>query len=164
MSEVYHRLVDHLRNNGVPFQEIEHPPAASAEEYRRVVGSALHEQAKALLLRRHRRGGGKDLLIHVLPGDQRGDLDALAGPLEAKRLRMARGGELREATGCSFGELPSVGSVFGLPLSMDARLLAQKRIFFNAGVLDRSVILDPKDLEAVESPIVVTLPHAAPRP
>jgi Ala-tRNA(Pro) deacylase len=154
MSEVYHLLIDHLTKHGVGFEEIEHPPAASAEEYSRVVGSALHEQAKALLLRRHRRGG-KDFLIHSLPGDQRADLHALAGPLEAKRLRMADADELEEATGCGFGELPSVGSVFGLRLSMDARLLTQKRIFFNAGVLHRSVVLDPNALKNLESPIVV---------
>jgi Ala-tRNA(Pro) deacylase len=156
MTAAYHRITEYLRERGVPFEEIEHPPAASAEEYSRIVGSQLHEQAKALLLRRYRLAGGKDLVIHSLPGDQRGDLDALAGPLEAKRLRMASADELREATGCGFGELPSIGSVFGLPLSMDARLLAQKRIYFNAGVLDRSVVLDPNDLKELESPIVVT--------
>ncbi|MFJ1561500.1 YbaK/EbsC family protein [Streptomyces mirabilis] len=155
MSEAYHRLIEHFTKNGVQFEEIEHPPAASAEEYSRVVGSALREQAKALLLRRYRRAGGKDFVLHSLPGDQRGDLDALTEVLDAKRLRMANAGELAEATGCTFGELPSVGSIFGIPLSMDARLLAQPRIFFNAGALDRSVVLDPQQLKALESPIVV---------
>ncbi|WP_181412109.1 YbaK/EbsC family protein [Streptomyces griseorubiginosus] len=156
MNEAHHRLIDHFTRHDVRFEEIEHPTAASAEEYSRVVGSALHEQAKALLLRRHRREGGKDLVIHSLPGDQRADLDALADALAAKRLRMASADELKEATGCNFGELPSVGSIFGLPLSMDVRLLEQSRIFFNAGVLDRSVILAPHDLQALESPLVVT--------
>jgi Ala-tRNA(Pro) deacylase len=155
-STVHERLIDYLTANGIRYREIEHPPAASAEEYSRIVGSALHEQAKALLLRRYRRTGAKDLLIHSLPGDQRSDLAALAEPLEAKRLRLATAEELKQATGCKFGELPSVGSIFGLPLSMDARLLTQQRIFFNSGRLDRSVVLDPRDLESVESPIVIS--------
>lgn len=155
MSEAYDRLIEHFTRNGIQFEEIEHPPAASAEEYSRVVGSALHEQAKALLLRRYRRTGGKDFVLHSLPGDQRGDLDVLADALDAKRLRMASASELAEATGCTFGELPSVGSIFGIPLSMDARLLGQRRIFFNAGALDHSVVLDPQHLKALESPVVV---------
>jgi len=156
MSTAHSRVIEFLTTSEIPFEEIEHPPAASAEEYSRVVGSALHEQAKALLLRRYRRAGGKDLVIHSLPGDARGDLNALTEPLEAKRLRLASVDELKEATGCGFGELPSIGSIFGITLSIDARLLDQDRVFFNAGRLDRSVVLNPKDLSAVEAPIVVT--------
>jgi Ala-tRNA(Pro) deacylase len=155
MATPYEAIIEYFTSKNIPFEEIEHPPAASAEEYSRVVGSALQEQAKALLLRRYRRGGGKDLVIYSLPGDQRGELDALAGPLEAKRLRMASEDELKEATGLNFGELPSVGSIFGIPLSMDARLLEQDRIFFNAGRLDRSVVLDPKVLKDLEDPIII---------
>jgi Ala-tRNA(Pro) deacylase len=164
MNTIASRIVDYLTERKVPFELIRHPPAASAEEYSRVVGSALHEQSKALLLRRYPRTGGKDFVIHALPGDQRGDLDALAGPLAAKRLRMANADELKQSTGCDVGELPSIGSVFGLPLSMDARLLAQPRIFFNAGALDRSVVLDPRDLNDLESPIIVVPQAARPEP
>lgn len=155
MDTVHGRVIEYLTSTGIPFEQIEHPPAASAEEYSRVVGSALDEQAKALLLRRYRRSGRKDLVVHSLPGDQRGVLDALALPLEAKRLRLATADELTGATGCSIGELPSIGSIFGLPLSMDGRLLAHDRVYLCAGRLDRSVILDPNDLKKIEDPIIV---------
>lgn len=155
MSSAHDRVIEYLNSAGISYEEIEHPPAASAEEYSRIVGSALQEQAKALLIRRYRREGGKDLVIHSLPGDARGDLEALAEPLAAKRLRLASVAELKAATGCDFGELPSIGSIFELPLSVDARLLAQERVFFNAGRLDRSVVLDLNDVTAVEKPIVV---------
>lgn len=156
MSTVHRRVIEYLTSSQISFEEIKHPPAASAEEYSRVVGSALHEQAKALLLRRYRLSGGKDFIIHSLPGDQRGELDALTVPLQAKRLRLANADELKDATGCSFGELPSIGTIFGLPLSVDARLLTQHRVFFNAGRLDRSVVLNPNDLKDLEAPIVVS--------
>lgn len=161
MSSNYKRIIAYLTDAQVPFEEIQHPPAASAEEYSRVVGSRLPEQAKALLLRRYRSGGGKDLVLHSLPGDQRGDLQALAPGLAAKRLRFATADELKAATGCRFGELPSIGSVFGLPLSLDERLLSQRRIFFNAGRLDRSVVLDPNTLCRIEQAIVVAPAPAA---
>ncbi len=156
MSTAHHRVIEYLTTAGIPFEEIEHPPAASAEEYSRIVGSELHQQAKALLVRRYKRAGGKDLVIHSLPGDARGDLEKLAEALEAKRLRLASTDELKAATGCDFGELPSIGSIFGLPLSVDARLLEQERVFFNAGRLDRSVVLNFNDVTKTETPIVVS--------
>lgn len=156
MGTVHSRMIEYLTSVGIPFEEIEHPPVASAEEYSRVVGSALDRQAKALLLRRYRRSGGKDWVMHSLPGDQQGDLGALAQPLEAKRLRLATADELKDATGCGFGELPSLGAIFGLPLSMDARLLAHDQIFLGAGRLDRSVILNPNNLKDAEAPIIVS--------
>ncbi len=155
MDTVHHRVIAYLTASAIPFEEIHHPPVGSAEEYSRVVGSALDKQAKALLLRRYRRAGGKDLVLHSLPGDRRGDLEALAVPLEAKRLRLATTDELKAATGCNWGELPSIGSIFGLPLSVDERLLAHARVYLCAGRLDRSVVLDPHDLKAVEAPIIV---------
>lgn len=157
MNTTYHRLIEHLNASGTPFEEITHAPAASAEEYSRTVGSALADQAKTLLLRRYRRAGGKDLVLHSLPGDTRAELDALAGPLDAKRLRLATADELDASTGRGFGELPPVGSIFDLPLSLDERLLARDRIFFNAGRLDRSVVLNPKDLCSLERPTIISL-------
>ena len=88
--------------------------------------------------------------------DQRGDLEALATPLDAKRLRLATADELKAATGCNWGELPSIGSIFGLPLSVDERLLTHDRVFLCAGRLDRSVVLDPNDLIVLETPIIVS--------
>jgi Ala-tRNA(Pro) deacylase len=155
MSSPHDRVIAYLTDAGIPFEVVEHPPAASAEEYSRIVGSQLQQQAKALLLRRYKREGGKDLIIHALPGDARGDLGELAGPLQAKRLRLASVDELEAATGCHFGELPSIGSIFGLPLSIDARLLEQDRVFFNAGRLDRSVVVDLNEVSKIETPIVV---------
>ena len=157
MTTVHQRFIEHLISSGIPFEEIEHPPVAAAEEYSRAVGSSLDKQAKALLLRRYRRSGGKDLVVHSLPGDQRGDLGVLTEPLDAKRLRLATASELKAATGCDFGELPSIGSIFGLPLSMDERLLGHDKIFIGAGRLDRSVILSPDDFRRHEVPIIVPI-------
>ena len=150
----YELLVDRFAAAGTPYREIEHPPAASAAAYHEVVGSRLAQQAKALLLRRY-RPDGRDYLIHTLPGDRSADLDSVAAAVGAVRLRLATARELQEATGCRFGELPPVGSVFGVALSIDERLLAEPEVYFNAGRLDRSFVVQPGHLRVLERPLVV---------
>jgi Ala-tRNA(Pro) deacylase len=144
----------HLLDHDTPFREIQHPPAASALEYHQVVGSRLTQQAKALLCRRYRDDGGKDYVIYSLPGDAEADLGALAAA-SGGRLRLATRQELERQTGCRFGELPPVGSIFGCQLILDERLLAEDELYFNAARLDRSFVVAPADLLALEQPMIV---------
>jgi hypothetical protein len=43
--------------------------------------------------------------------------------------------QLRETTGCDFGELPPAGRLFAIPLLFDKDLLQQDEIYFKAGSL-----------------------------
>ncbi len=140
-SDPYEALRERFAST--PYREIEHPPAASALEYHGIVGSRLEQQAKALLLRRYRADGGKDYLVYALPGNAEADLDALQRATGSSRLRLATRAELSEQTGCRFGELPAVGSVFGCELVLDERLLHEPELYFNAGRLDRSFVIEP---------------------
>jgi Ala-tRNA(Pro) deacylase len=160
----YKLLLQRLRSTGTPFRELSHPAAGSAREYHEVVGSQLEQQAKALLFRRYRTGGGKDYLIYALPGNAEAELTRLATASASLRLRLATSAELEQTTGCRFGELPPVGSIFGCPLVLDQRLLTQPELYFNAGRLDRSIILAPADLAALETPLILghQLPHPPP--
>jgi Ala-tRNA(Pro) deacylase len=151
----YAALRAHLLRHDIPFREIQHPPAASALEYHQVVGSRLAQQAKALLVRRYRDDGGKDYVIYALPGDAEADLDAVSAAASSVRLRLATRQELERQTGCRFGELPPVGSIFGCELILDERLIAEGELYFNAARLDRSFVVAPADLIALERPMIV---------
>jgi Ala-tRNA(Pro) deacylase len=98
--------------------------------------------------------GAKDYLIYALPGNAEADLTSLAAASASTRLRLATSAELERTTHCRFGELPPIGSIFGCQLILDARLLNQTELYFNAGRLDRSVILVPGDLVRLESPLI----------
>jgi Ala-tRNA(Pro) deacylase len=151
----YAALRAHLLSHATPFREIQHPPAASALEYHQVVGSRLAQQAKALLCRRYRDDGGKDYVIYSLPGDAEADLDAVSAIAGSARLRLATRQELERQTGCRFGELPPVASIFGCELILDERLVSEDELYFNAARLDRSFVVAPADLVALEQPMIV---------
>jgi len=149
----YDELRELFTSSGTPFRELRHPAAAAAADYHVVVGSRLEQQAKALFLRRYRRDGTKDYVIYALPGDQTADLQAL-GASSGGRLRLATEDELRRHTGCSFGELPPVGSIFGVELVLDERLLDEQELYFNACRLDRSFVVESHDLVELERPAI----------
>jgi len=153
----YQALLERFAATRTPFREISHPPAAAAADYHVVVGSRLAQQAKALFLRRYRRDGRKDYFIYALPGDRTADLDALGRHVSSARLRLATPDELKRATGCGFGELPPVGSIFGVDLVLDERLVREPELYFNAGRLDRSFVVEPPHLVALEAPSLLPI-------
>lgn len=151
-------LRERFATTATPYREITHAPAAAALDYHAIVGSRLEQQAKALLFRRYRSDGTKDYLVYALPGDAEADIDALRTVTASSRLRLATQAELEQQTGCRFGELPPLGSLFGCELVLDERLLSQPELYFNAGCLDRSFIVEPAHLVEVEQPRIFSPP------
>lgn len=149
----YARLKDHLHSHAISFEEIEHPPAASAEEYHNTVGTRYEQQAKALLVR-YKKGGQARFIVVALQAHKRADLEQVARLIGAQEIRLASKDQLKEVTGCSFGELPPLGKLFGLQLALDEDLMGEERIFFNACRLDRSISLAPRSLARMEEPIL----------
>jgi Ala-tRNA(Pro) deacylase len=144
--DTHARIRAWLDAHGIAYDVLEHPPAGSAQDYQRTLGTRLEQQAKALLVR---LDTGAHAVV-TLQAQKRADLAAVAQLLGAKDAKLANKVELKDVTGCNFGELPPMGKLFGLPLAMDRDLLGEPKIYFNAGRLDRSITLDPRALAAAE--------------
>ena len=143
-----------LEEHQIIYQEITHKPAASAEEYHQILGTRYEQQAKALLIR-YKKPGVKGFVVVTIPAQKRANLEQIKNVLQAKSVRLAEPKQLQEVTGCNFGELPPLGKIFGLQLLMDQELLLEPKIYFNAGKLDLSIVLSPKDLQKLEEPILL---------
>jgi Ala-tRNA(Pro) deacylase len=152
MSSVAERLRAYFVDHGVAYRVIEHQPAATAEEYHAVLGTRYEQMPKAVFFR-YQVAAGERFAILALQAHKRADLEQVAKLLDAHEVRLGSREQLREATGCEFGELPPVGGLFGLPLLFDQDLLAEDELFFNAGSLTSSMAVSPKALEALERPI-----------
>lgn len=152
MASALDRIREYLDANGLQYRVIEHEAAGSAEEYHEVLGTRFEEQAKALFVR-YKKPGDKGFVILALQAQKRADLNRVARLVKATETRLGTAQQLAEATGCSFGELPPLGGIYGLQLLMDKDLLTQDEIFFNAGTLTVSIAVDPKEIEKLEQPI-----------
>ena len=147
------KIINYLNDNNINFWRLDHPPAASAEEYHRTLGTSYEQQAKALLLR-YRAYGQKGFVVVTIQAQKKVDFNLIARKVGANSIKMATLVQLKETTGCNYGELPPIGRLFGMPLLMDKDLLTQDMIYFNAGDLSFSIAMPPRDLQRLEQPIM----------
>jgi Ala-tRNA(Pro) deacylase len=148
------KIEQYLKDNQIEFEGIEHAPAASAEEYNRTLNSRYEQQAKVLLLS-YKKEGEKRYAALTIQGHKRADLEKIKEALGASKIRLADKDQLKEVTGCNFGELHPFAKLFNLQLIMDKDLLSEEKIYINAGQLDYSIVVDPKAVQKLENPILV---------
>jgi Ala-tRNA(Pro) deacylase len=141
---VSERLAQWLREAGVVFDLVEHPPVRTSVEAARVRGTRLEQGAKALVVR------ADDRFVHcVLPAHLKADNAALRAIVGSRKLRFASREELLELTGCEPGAVPPFGNFFGLPVLLDEALCANDRVAFNAGSITVSITMRCADLVRV---------------
>jgi Ala-tRNA(Pro) deacylase len=114
-ASVTDRLREYFDQNEVPYRLIEHSAAGSADDYHEVLGTRYEEQAKAVFLR-HKGRAGRGFATLALQAHKRADLQRVANLLGAREVRLGTRDQLRETTGCDFGELPPIGRLFGITL------------------------------------------------
>ena len=153
MINIKEQIITYLNDNNINFWKLDHPPAASAEEYHHTLGTRYEQQAKALLLR-YKNPGQKGFIVVAIQAHKKVDLALVSRKTGFATIKLANLVQLKEVTGCSFGELPPFGSLFGLRLMMDEGLLVQDRIYFNAGDHSFSIAMAPRDLLQLEQPIL----------
>ena len=153
MENISERIINYLQENNIPFDQINHSAAGGVEEYRQTMGTRLEQQAKALFVR-VKKNNGKSFAIVALQAQKKADLNRICRLLGAKEVRLGSADQLKEVTGCNYGELPPLGKIFSVPLLMDKDLLSEEKIYFNAGTLTSSIIMDPNELERIENPII----------
>ncbi len=153
MESVKSKILNYLKSNDCLFNEIDHNPAASAEEYHNELGTRYEQQAKALFIR-YKKPGLKSFAIVAIQAQKRCDLNEIKKKLQASSIRMANIDQLKTETGCEFGQLPPFGKPFGFKLLMDNDLIKEELIYFNCGDLSFSLSMDPKLIQKIEEPII----------
>ena len=152
MSSIAERLRRYFDDHAIAYRLLEHEPAGSAEQYHAVLGTRYEQMPKAVFLR-YRGDDGKGFAILALQAHKRADLQRVARLLNARHVRLGSREELREVTGCDWGELPPVGRLFCLPLLFDQDLRSEEELYFNAGSLTMSMVVSSDALESLEEPI-----------
>ena len=184
MSEqIFNKIHDLLSKNGAKFRVIEHESARTSEEVAKIRGTKMSQGAKALVCsikgvdeekfrqifkdenvlegyllddERPVMKAGKIYLLAVLPADEQADLDALAQKFDGKRASLASPEEVTALADCVFGSVPPFSFHKNLHIVVDERLLQRNdEIAFNAGLLDRSIILNTKDYTRIVQPTLI---------
>lgn len=123
-------LEAHLKDNGVAYRLVPHPPTGSSmetAESAHVPGDAL---AKGVLLQ-----DDAGLLLVVVPSDYHIDLDALNRQLQRQLAFVLEDALPVVFPDCEPGAVPPIGPAYSLKTLWDpeASLGAQEHVFFEAG-------------------------------
>ncbi|WP_431223331.1 YbaK/EbsC family protein [Serratia sp. L9] len=134
------------------YRMVEHPMAGKSEEVAKLRGTQLGQGAKALVC--HVKGNGiKQHVLAVLPADQQADLAALAKGIGGTRASLASPAEVTLLTDCVFGAIPPFSFHTDLLLVADPLLFERfDELAFNAGTLERSLLLNTQDYQRIAQP------------
>lgn len=145
------RLQDFLDNNQVKYVTITHSPAFTAQEIAAVAHIPGKELAKTVMV----KTDGEMMMI-VLPGSMRVDLNRLLDATGAQEVELAYESEFRNLfSGCELGCMPPFGNLFGLRTFVAEELTEDEEIVFNAGSATDLIRLAYRDFERLVQPRVM---------
>lgn len=154
-ENVLDQLCEMFRAGNAQFRVLHHEAAGkTSQSVAEIRGTELGQGAKALCCTIKGNGVKKHVLA-VLPADMQADLSELARAIGGRRASLASPDEVRELTGCVFGAIPPVSLHPELELVVDQTLFGRyEEIAFNAGHLDRSIIIRTEDYRRIVNPHV----------
>lgn len=157
MSEnsIFMQLTQLLDKNNAKYRVMEHLTAGKSEEVAKIRGTQLGQGAKGLVC--HVKGNGiRQHVLAILPADKQADLSKIATAIGGTRASLASPKEVDELTQCVFGAIPPFSFHPNLKLIADPLLFERfEELAFNAGTLERSIILNTEDYQRIAAPSLV---------
>ena len=156
----HQQLITLLTEKGARFRVMEHEAVGKCEAVSEIRGTDLRQGAKALVCKVKGNGVKKHVLA-ILAADLQADLSQLASHFGGLKASLASPAEVDALTACVFGAIPPFSFHPDLALVADPLLFERfDEIAFNAGLLEKSVIMDTQDYLRIARPELVTFHKA----
>ncbi|HGP4139819.1 TPA: YbaK/prolyl-tRNA synthetase associated domain-containing protein [Enterobacter roggenkampii] len=156
----HQQLITLLTEQGASFRVMEHEAVGKCEAVSEIRGTDLRQGAKALVCKVKGNGVKKHVLA-ILAADLQADLSQLASHFGGLKASLASPAEVDALTACVFGAIPPFSFHPDLALVADPLLFERfDEIAFNAGLLEKSVIMDTQDYLRIARPELVTFHKA----
>ena len=156
MTPMFDKLVALLEAEAARFRVCEHPPEGRSDLVAAIRGTEPGQGAKAMLCKC--KDDDRTLVLAVLPGDRKLDFKRVAAAAGAKKATLASPEEAQRETGCVIGAIPPFSFSSNIKLIVDPELVERfDEIAFNAGRLDRSMVLDSVDYVRIAKPLLQSL-------
>ena len=150
---ILRKLRELLDGGRISYEIYNHPLAYTAQEIAAQQHFSGKEMAKVVMLEVDGR-----LLMGVIPGSQKINLNTVKTSLDAKAVRLATEAEfVSRFPECEIGAMPPFGNLFGVPVVVDPALAEDKNIYFNAGNHVQTVRLKYSDFAELVKPQIARL-------
>lgn len=157
---IHQQLLTLLDQQQARFRVMEHDAVGKCEAVSELRGTMLGQGAKALVCK-IKGNGVKRHVLAVLAADQQADLARLASHFGGLKASLASPGEVDTLTACVFGAIPPFSFHPDLMLVADPLLFERfDEIAFNAGLLEKSVVMNTEDYLRIAQPTLVEFRRA----
>lgn len=141
----------YLETSGVNFQVLRHSRDFCAQETAKDTHTPGRRFAKSVVI-----WADNAYALIVLPADRRIDLPALQRALDAAEVCFVHEEELKGLfPDCELGAEPPFGSLYGIPVFVDAHLANEDAIAFNAGTHEVAVSMSFTDFKRLTNATII---------
>jgi Ala-tRNA(Pro) deacylase len=143
MESMFAKIQNHLDSLKLPYRVIHHVPAGTSEEVAKARGTELKIGGKTILFK-----VGKEFKLFTFSAARALDSLAIKKYFHEKDRRFATKEELMALTGLESGTVPPFGKPI-LPFDhfLDASILQNEAIAFNAGSITDSIVMKVADYQ-----------------
>ena len=142
------KVRSYLMENGVAYETHTHPVAYTTSQVARAEQVPGRHMAKPVMLIADDR-----LVMSVVPGDDKVDLEKAAEALDAHDVRLAEESEFAPSfPDCERGAEPPFGALYDVPTLVDEGMTAE-RITFNAGTHSEVITMALDDYLTLTNPM-----------
>ncbi|MBP2195814.1 YbaK/EbsC family protein [Erwiniaceae bacterium L1_54_6] len=142
----FEKVITQLEQHQADYRVIEHEAIGQTDVISAIRGNELNQAAKAMVLEvTMPEGAEARYLLAIVPGDCKINFKSAARAIGGKKSSFAAPEKAQELTQCVMGAVPPFSFDDRLALRVDARLRDVGTLWFNAGLLERSVALDVND-------------------
>jgi Ala-tRNA(Pro) deacylase len=157
---VFERLCALLSAADARYRVIEHPAAGRSEEVAAIRGTDPRQGAKAMLCTF--KSQPDRFVLTVLPGDRKLDFRKVGAAFGLGKATLVAAEVATELTGCVVGAIPPFVFSERIALVVEPALVETwGEIAFNAGRLDRSIVLASADYLRVAQPKLAVIAQDA---
>jgi len=156
MAAIHEQLRALLDKEGASYRVIEHEPEGRTEVIAKIRGNKIEQSIKSMVLQVRLRKENIYCLANV-PGDCRVNFEGVKGHFHADSVAFAKREKAEELTGCIIGSIPPFSFSEQLILLADPLIQENDEVVFNAGRLDRSIMMKLSDYIRIARPQLVSI-------
>lgn len=157
MSDVHERIRALLDREGAAYRVIEHEPEGRTEVIAKIRGNRIEQSIKSMVLQVRLTRKENIYCLANIPGDCRVDFEGVKLHFSADSVAFAKREKAQKLTGCVIGAIPPFSFHEDLLLLADPLIRQNEEVVFNAGRLDRSIMMNLEDYIRITGPQLVSI-------
>jgi len=157
MTDIHTQLKELLDREGADYRVIEHEAEGRTEVIAKIRGNRIEQSIKSIVLQVRLSKKENIYCLANVPGDCRIDFKGVKDHFNASSAAFAKPEKAQELTGCVIGAIPPFSFNDQLQVLADPLIKENDEVVFNAGRLDRSIMMNIDDYLRIAEPVLARI-------